>query len=146
MHSKCSKLISFGQLQKKVCFMQNTILRNNMGMKVLPFMNMNSNDVNVSVQKFGYGLFNKNGPLTLRGNKTNASFEQWVGILPMPKYYSWFILMISPIVHLFINSIYFLMILINFIPIVIYSILSKMLIEKWNKPMPLCQQTISQCC
>lgn len=56
--------------------MQNTILRNNMGMKVFPFRNMNSNNVNVSVQKFGYGLFNKNGPLTLRGNKTNASFEQ----------------------------------------------------------------------
>ena len=56
--------------------MQNTILRNNMGMKVLPFMNMNSNNVNVSVQKSGDGLFNKNRPLTLRGNKTNASFEQ----------------------------------------------------------------------
>ena len=55
--------------------MQNTILRNNMGIKVLPFMNMNNN-VNVSVQKFGDGLFNKNRPLTLRGNVTNASFEQ----------------------------------------------------------------------
>ena len=76
LHSKCSKLIRFGQLQKNVCFMQNTILRNNMGMKVLPFMNMNSNNVNVSVQKSGDGLFNKNRPLTLRGNKTNASFEQ----------------------------------------------------------------------
>ena len=77
LHSKCSKLIShFGQLQKKVCFMQNAILRNNMGMKVLPFMDMNSNNVNVSVQKFGDGLFNKNRPLTLRDNVTNASFEQ----------------------------------------------------------------------
>lgn len=77
LHSKGSKLIShFGQLQKKVGFMQNTILRNNMGIKVLPFMNMNSNNVNVSVQKFGDGLFNKNRPLTLRGNVTNASFEQ----------------------------------------------------------------------
>ena len=77
LHSKCSKLIShFGQSQQKVCFMQNTILRNNMGMKVLPFMNMNSNNVNVSVQKFGDGLFNKNRPLTLRGNVTNPSFEQ----------------------------------------------------------------------
>ena len=56
--------------------MQNTILRNNMGIKVLPFINMNSNNVNVSVQKFGDGLFNKNRPLTLRGNVTNASFEQ----------------------------------------------------------------------
>ena len=56
--------------------MQNTILRNYMGIKVLPFMNMNSNNVNVSVQKFGDGLFNKNRPLTLRGNVTNASFEQ----------------------------------------------------------------------
>ena len=45
--------------------------------------------------------------------------------LPNERYYSWFILMISPIVHLFLISIYLLMILIYFIPIVIYSILSK---------------------
>ena len=67
---------SFWPIAKKVCFIQNTILRNYMGMKVLPFMNMNSNNVNVSVQKFGDGLFSKDGPLTLRGNVTNASFEQ----------------------------------------------------------------------
>ena len=45
--------------------------------------------------------------------------------LPNEWYYSWFILMISPIVHLLLISIYLLMILIYFIPIVIYSILSK---------------------
>lgn len=67
---------SFWPIAKKVCFIQNTILRNYMGMKVLPFMNMNSNNVNVSVQKFGDGLFNKDRSLTLRGNVTNASFEQ----------------------------------------------------------------------
>ena len=43
--------------------------------------------------------------------------------------YSWFIWMISQIVHLFLIFIYLLMIPIYFIPIVVCSILSKMLIE-----------------
>ena len=73
-------------------------------MKVLPFMNMKSNNVNVSVQKFGDGLFNKNRPLTLRGNKTNASFEQWVGILPMPKLTEHIILVMWPATNLLIKE------------------------------------------
>ena len=84
--------------------MQNAILRNNMGMKVLPFMNVNSNNVNGSVQKFGDGLFNKNRPLTLRGNVTNASFEQWVGILPMPKLTEHLILVMWPATNLLIKE------------------------------------------
>ena len=67
---------SFWPIAKKSWFHAKHYIRNNMGMKVLPFMNMNSNNVNVSVQKFGDGLFNNNRPLTLRGNVTNASFEQ----------------------------------------------------------------------
>ena len=67
---------SFWPIAKKSLFHAKHYFKKLHGVKVLLFMNMNSNNVNVSVQKFGDGLFNKDRPLTLRGNVTNASFEQ----------------------------------------------------------------------